>query len=74
MSAGKVSTENLTGTDPGSTGVMAKLSTLDRFLPVWILAAMAAGLIGGRLIPGLAARWMRSRWMGCPCRSRSGCW
>jgi arsenical-resistance protein len=33
-------------------GVVAKLSTLDRFLPVWIIAAMAVGLVGGRLIPG----------------------
>lgn len=33
--------------------VMQKLSVLDRFLPVWILAAMALGLGLGRAIPGL---------------------
>ncbi|SDZ32316.1 arsenite transporter, ACR3 family [Amycolatopsis xylanica] len=33
--------------------VMGKLSTLDRFLPVWILLAMGIGLGLGRLIPGL---------------------
>ena len=32
-------------------GVVAKLSALDRFLPVWIGAAMVAGLLLGRLDP-----------------------
>jgi len=52
-----VSTENLTPGAPsqGEAGVVAKLSTLDRFLPVWIIAAMVVGLVGGRLIPGLGA-------------------
>ncbi|MEU4828896.1 ACR3 family arsenite efflux transporter [Actinomadura sp. NPDC023710] len=33
--------------------VVAGLSRLDRFLPVWIIAAMAVGLGLGRAIPGL---------------------
>jgi arsenite transporter len=34
-------------------GVMKDLSFLDRWLPVWILIAMVAGLLLGRFVPGL---------------------
>jgi len=33
--------------------VMTEMSFLDRWLPVWILAAMAVGLLLGRFVPGL---------------------
>ena len=42
-----------TETGTSAPSVRASLSTLDRWLPVWILAAMALGLALGRLAPGL---------------------
>jgi arsenite transporter len=38
---------------PHGTAVLRRLSTLDRFLPVWIGAAMVLGLGLGRLVPRL---------------------
>jgi ACR3 family arsenite transporter len=42
--------ETRTGHQPP---VVARLSTLDRFLPVWVGSAMVAGLLLGRLVPNL---------------------
>jgi ACR3 family arsenite transporter len=39
--------------EPQTDHVATRLSTLDRFLPVWIGAAMLVGLLLGRLVPGL---------------------
>ncbi|RSM75724.1 arsenical-resistance protein [Amycolatopsis sp. WAC 01375] len=39
--------------DKADADVLHKLSFLDRFLPVWIIVAMGAGLLLGSVIPGL---------------------
>lgn len=45
----------MTTTAEPDTAVAARMSRLDRLLPVWIGAAMLAGLLAGRWIPGLGA-------------------
>jgi ACR3 family arsenite transporter len=42
-----------TADDLEDEAVLQRLSVLDRFLPVWILAAMAFGLLLGRFVPGV---------------------
>ncbi|MFE2936774.1 ACR3 family arsenite efflux transporter [Streptomyces sp. NPDC059278] len=48
-----MTTERTTATATGDDSIVKKLSTLDRYLAVWILLAMAVGLGLGRLIPGM---------------------
>ena len=43
----------MTDTASPEAPVVGRLSTLDRFLPVWIGVAMAVGLLLGRWVPGL---------------------
>lgn len=40
---------------PDEVPLLRRLSTLDRFLPIWIFAAMALGILLGRVYPDLGA-------------------
>lgn len=44
----------VTAAPTDTSTVQGRLSTLDRFLPVWIMVAMVAGLALGRLWPGVS--------------------
>ena len=45
----------ITPAPDASAPLLERLSTLDRFLPLWIVAAMALGILLGRFFPGLPA-------------------
>ena len=62
-----------TGPAPSTDHVAIRLSTLDRFLPAWIGLAMVAGLVLGRIVPGLGDGLSAVEVQGCRSRSRSGC-
>ncbi|WP_416418624.1 ACR3 family arsenite efflux transporter [Paenarthrobacter aromaticivorans] len=49
------STQTKASRPVGGTAVAGRLSAMDRLLPVWIIAAMAVGLILGSVVPGLNA-------------------
>ncbi len=61
----------VTATPTGT--VLGKLSTLDRFLPVWILVAMAVGLLAAERSPAWAPPWTPSTWTASRCPSPSAC-
>ena len=62
-----------TATGPPTDHVATRLSTLDRFLPVWIGLAMLAGLALGRAVPELGGALSAVEVAASRCRSRWAC-
>lgn len=53
------STQTAARKPEGGAAVVGRLSAVDRLLPVWIIAAMALGLLLGGLVPGLNS-WLEA--------------
>ncbi len=60
--------------DPSPASAPGRLSTLDRFLPVWSGAAMVAGLLLGRRLPGLGGALSAVEVDGVSLPIALGCW
>jgi ACR3 family arsenite transporter len=56
--------DSTAGAPPPAASVLARLSTLDRLLPLWIFVAMALGLLLGRVYPDLGAALDRVQMAG----------
>jgi len=64
VSADNAMRANSSASALGAAPILKQLSTLDRFLPLWIFAAMALGLLLGRVFPDLGATLDRVQFNG----------
>lgn len=63
-----------TATVPTTAPATRRLSTLDRWLPLWIGLAMVGGIVIGRFIPSVSNFSRASKSAGSRSRSPSACW
>jgi len=64
VSADNAMRANSSASALGAAPILKQLSTLDRFLPLWIFAAMTLGLLLGRVFPDLGATLDRVQFNG----------